>query len=590
MNYKVILSMAIIPLLLIAAGGTVFGDTVGASTMSSGNYVFSANATTSTLTDLSYQSENGPLLLASHVTASAGSNTPIGFAFGQYAIKLDNATILKNGQENVFLMLSDNMGSYQNYTMNPKGTLSMVKLDLNTQMQDTMENMGMNLGYATGLNSTVYSFIYNETEFYLFSNGQSVNTSSTISFHSPSGYLLTGIISFGGLVSSVEHYKYVKENSFTYNSTTGNVSGKYASFNLNASTGVISSFKENSINQTIFNTVYVTGNGTLFAQSQFPSMPKSTPIFLGSLFVYGNNTTVLAVHDNPAIESNFMLDNGTLHLTLAQGLNATNVTTLGTDMSMSADVVTNVTATDNEALDLNGNVEAGVHAILIHGNGIRAYLLIHNATVNVSNSTITINSTGLAQASFVAPPGLQGKNFTVDSLIQKAIDNGRIAAEISISGSSSASVNVSITFNTTVKTVVTSVSNGKVVLNVSAAAGHHEGTNVLIYVSNTVIANGSSIHLSFDGQVVSLTSVNGVLNATSTIDASFAIMKVSGGSLIILHVPHFSNHTVEIYSGSATTSPLSVLSQNMNLVVLGAVIAVIAILSAVAVRMRKTKQ
>ena len=65
MNYKVILSMAIIPLLLIAAGGTVFGDTVGASTMSSGNYVFSANATTSTLTNLSYQSENANLLLAS---------------------------------------------------------------------------------------------------------------------------------------------------------------------------------------------------------------------------------------------------------------------------------------------------------------------------------------------------------------------------------------------------------------------------------------------------------------------------------------------------------------------------------------------
>ena len=590
MNYKVILSMAVIPLLLIAAGGTVFGDTVGASTMSSGNYVFSANATTSTLTNLSYQSENGNLLLASHVVASNGSYASIGYTFGQYAIKLDNATILKNGQENVFLMLSNHLGSYQNYTMNSKGNLSLVKMDLNTQMQDTMENMGMNVGFGAGFNSTVYSFIYNETEFYLFSNGQSVKSDSTISFHSPSGYLLTGIISFGGLVSSVNHYRYLKENGFAYNSTTGNVTGKYVSFNLNASSGVISSFKENSIDQTIFNAIYVTGNGTLFAQSQYPSMPKSTPILLGSLFVYGNNTTVLAVHDNPPIESNFILDNGTLHLTLAPGLNATKVTTLGTDMSMSADVASNVSETDNEALDLNGNVEAGSHAILIQGNGVRAYLLIHNATVNVSGSAISINSTGLAQASFVSPPGLQGKNFTVDSLIQKAIDNGRIAAEISISGTSSASVNVSITFNTTVKTIVTSVSNGKVVLNVSAAAGHHEGTNVLIFVSNSVIANGSSIHLSFDGKVVSLTSVNGVLNATSTIDASFAIMKVSGGSLIILHVPHFSNHTVEIYSGSATTSPLGVLSQNMDLVVLGAVIAIIAILSAVAVRMRKTKQ
>jgi hypothetical protein len=589
MNYKVILSMAIIPLLLIAAGGTVFGDTSEASTSSSGNYTFSANATMSTLTNLSYQSENGNLLLASHVLASSGSATKIGYTFTQYAIKLDNATILKNGQENVFLMLSNYMDSYQNYTMNPKGTLSTVKMDLNMQMQDTMENMSMSVGLGTSFNSTVYSFIYNETEFYVFSNGQSVMSGSSISFHS-TGYLLTGIISFGGLVNSVDNYKYVKENSFTYNSATGNVSGKYASFNLNASTGVISSFRENIINQTIFNTVYVTGNGSLFAQSQFPSMPESTPILLGSLFVYGNSTTVIAVHDNPAIESNFILDNGTLHLTLAPGLNATKVTTLGTDMNMSADVADNINMTDKEALDLSGSVEAGSHAILILGNGVRAYLLIHNASANISGSTVTINSKGLSQVSLVAPPGLQGKNLMVDSLIQKAIDNGRIAAEISISGSSSASVNVSITFNSTVRTVITSVSNGKVTMNVSAAAGHHEGTNVLIFISNTVIANGSSIHLSFDGNAVSLTSVNGVINATSTIDASFAVMKVSGGSLIILHVPHFSNHTVEIYSGSATTSPLGVLSQNMDLVVLGAVIAIIAVLSAVAVRMKKAKQ
>jgi hypothetical protein len=589
MNYKVILSMAIIPLLLIAAGGTVFGDTSEASTSSSGNYTFSANATMSTLTNLSYQSDNGNLLLASHVLASSGSATKIGYTFTQYAIKLDNATILKNGQENVFLMLSNYMDSYQNYTMNPKGTLSTVKMDLNMQMQDTMENMSMSVGLGTSFNSTVYSFIYNETEFYVFSNGQSVMSGSSISFHS-TGYLLTGIISFGGLVNSVDNYKYVKENSFTYNSATGNVSGKYASFNLNASTGVISSFRENIINQTIFNTVYVTGNGSLFAQSQFPSMPESTPILLGSLFVYGNSTTVIAVHDNPAIESNFILDNGTLHLTLAPGLNATKVTTLGTDMNMSADVADNINMTDKEALDLSGSVEAGSHAILILGNGVRAYLLIHNASANISGSTVTINSKGLSQVSLVAPPGLQGKNLMVDSLIQKAIDNGRIAAEISISGSSSASVNVSITFNSTVRTVITSVSNGKVTLNVSAAAGHHEGTNVLIFISNTVIANGSSIHLSFDGNAVSLTSVNGVINATSTIDASFAVMKVSGGSLIILHVPHFSNHTVEIYSGSATTSPLGVLSQNMDLVVLGAVIAIIAVLSAVAVRMKKAKQ
>ncbi|EQD75404.1 hypothetical protein B1B_02148, partial [mine drainage metagenome] len=138
--------------------------------------------------------------------------------------------------------------------------------------------------------------------------------------------------------------------------------------------------------------------------------------------------------------------------------------------------------------------------------------------------------------------------------------------------------------------LVSSVSNGKVVLNLSAATGHHEGTNVLIFVSNSVIANGSTIHLSFDGKVVTLTSVGGVINATSSTEASFATMKASGGTLIILHVPHFSNHTVDIYSSSASTSPLTTIYQNADLVVLGSVIAVIVAISVVAVVRRKPKQ
>ena len=589
MNYKVILSLAIIPILLIAAGGTAFGDNADTSTASSGNYVFSANVTASTLTNLSYQGENGSLLLASEVFASSSNAISFSMSFGQNVLKLDNATILKNGQENVFLMLSNKMGSYQNYTLNPMGNISKVKLDLRTQMQDTMMNMGMNFGANFAMNSTVYSFVVNESEFYIFSNGQSTLNSHALSFHS-SGYLLTGIISFGGLVNSVNHYRYVMENRFSYNSSTGNVTGKYASFNLNASSGMVSSFTENSLNKTIFESAYVTGNGAMFAQAQFPAMPKDTPIIMGSLLVYGNSTAIIAVHDNPALESAFVIDNATLHLKLAPGLNATIVTTLGTDVSMSAEVGWNLSKTDNEALDLNGNIEAGHHAVLIQGNGVVAYLLLHNAMVNVSGNTISINSTGISQVAFVSPPGLQGKNFTLNSEIQKAIDNGRIAAEISISGTSSASVNVTISFNTTVNAVVTSVSNGKVILNLSAAAGHHMGTNVLIFVSNSVIANGSTIHLLFDGQQVSLTSVNGVINATSSIDASFATIKVSGGTLVVLHVPHFSNHTVEIYSGSATSSPLGILSQNVDLVVLGAVLAVIVALSAVAVRIRKKKQ
>lgn len=588
MNYKVILIMAIIPLLLIAAGGTAFGDTGDYGMHSSSNYAYSVNATTSTLTNLSYQSENGNLLLASQVVASSSDSLKVNLsALG--GVHLDNATILGQVQENVFMMLSSKTGSYQNYSLNPVSNITKIKLDLGAQMSDSIDNMGMNFGSSTSFNSTVYSYIVNDTEFYLFSNGQSTLTHSTLSYHS-SKYLLTGVISFGGVVKSIDHFKAYNENRFSYNNSTGSVSGEYLNFSLNASTGVISSFTDKSIPQTIFTSIYATGNGTMYSQANFPVMPMNTPMIVGSLFVYANNTTIIAMHDNPAIESNFIIDNGSLHFMLAHGLNATIVTTLGADISISADVAANLTVAGNEALGLNGNVQAGAHAVLIQGNGVRAYLLLQHATANVSGNAITINTTGFAQVSFVSPPGLQGKNLSLGNLVQKAIDNGKIAAEISISGSTSASVNVTITFNATVNTVVTSVTNGKVVLNLSAAAGHHKGTDVLIFVSNSVIASGSTIHLSFDGTVVNLTSVGGVINATSSTQASFATMKVSGGTLIILHVPHFSNHTVDIYSSSASSNPLNSIYQNADLVVLGVVIAVIVAISAVAVVRRKSKQ
>lgn len=76
-----------------------------------------------------------------------------------------------------------------------------------------------------------------------------------------------------------------------------------------------------------------------------------------------------------------------------------------------------------------------------------------------------------------------------------------------------------------------------------------------------------------------------ILNVTSTTNASFAVYTENSGDLLILHIPHFSNHTVEISTTPFTSSPVT---GNLNeYVTIGALIVAVVVIVGVAYFIRK---
>ena len=581
MNSKIIALIAIIPLLLLAVGGTSFANT-STNTQSTGYYSYGLNTTTSTITDLSYKGENGNLLLATELNVNDSGKLGLPLMTGMNFVGMKNATILNSSQNSVFLVMANHMDSAVNISLTAIPVP--VRVDFNSQVGVMMDGMGFSSDTYGNMQSTAYSIVVNNTTFFIISNAQMKGSSSQVTFQS-SGYTLVGIISFDRFVKAVSSYKYLNNDKFNYNATTGFVSGKYTNFTF--SDGVFSSITYRMENTVLFSSLYATGNGSLMTGSSvLPSIPPNVPITLGSLFVYANNTFIIGIHDNKVLQTGMILDNGTLHLLLGNNISAKIIKTPGTDLSVSQqDSVDSAYMAANTDMQMNGNIQAGPQAVEITGNGITAYIFIQGAMANITGSHVNITTNGTARLTLVAPPGLQGRLSGALSAVEKALATGRIAAVISISDGSSTNASVTIAVNTTVHSVVANITNGRVIIDLSAEAGNHLGTNVAIFISNSVIATDSSLHLTFDGVSVGVQTANGVINATSNTTASYAVIKVSSGMLIIFHIPHFSYHTLVI-SGSAP-SVTSGISQGDLYAILG-VVAVIAVISLIAVAVRKS--
>ncbi len=581
MNNKIIALIAILPLLLLAVGGTSFANT-STNTRSTGYYSYGLNATTSTITDLSYKGESGNLLLATELTVNNSGKLPMLSLMTMNNVEMKNATILNSSQNSVFLVMANHMDSAVNISLT--ATPVPVKVDFNSQIGVMMDGMGFSSNTYGSMQSTAYSIVVNNTTFFIISNAQMKGTSNQVTFQS-SSFTLVGIISFDRFVKAVSSYKYLSNDKFNYNATTGFVSGKYTNFTF--SDGVFSNITYRMENAVLFSSLYATGNGSLMTGSSIlPSIPPNVPITLGSLFVYANNTFIIGIHDNKVLQTGMILDNGTLHLLLGNNISAQLIKTPGTDLSVNQqDSVDSGSMAANTDMQMNGNIQAGPQAVEITGNGITAYIFIQNAMTNITGSHVNITTNSTARLTLVAPPGLQGRLSGALSAVKKALESGRIAAVISISDGSSTNASVNIAINTTVHSVVANITNGRVTIDLSAQTGHHLGTNVAIFISNSVIASDSSLHLTFDGVSVGVQSSSVVLNSTSNTTAFYAVIKVSSGMLIVFHIPHFSYHTLVI-SGSAP-SVTSGIGQGELYAMLG-IVAVIAVISLIAVAVRKS--
>ncbi len=593
---KRIALIAVAMLMVVSAISVATADVnLGPNATKVGNFALYQNSTTGAIYNLSFVNDNYDAVIASSVNATGNAVVSSNLSsYNSDNVKtIGNLTVFTAGNENTLIMSTQSvgLGSSASITLNLNSPVS--KLNLTTTQHNYLQSNTGNVA-ASYLANNMYKVSVNNTQFILFStvNVSVANGAQSVTYTKSGGMfynqVFVGISPLGALKDTIEKEVRSHENPFTYNNTTGMVNGRFVSFNVNPTSGVISQFTDVQSNATIFTSIQASGNGTIGADSPSSAFAAMQPIVAGNVFFFGNNTVVYQMHNNPSIVQNTYLSNGTLTYNVNSGLNISVFNPPKEDVGsehLNASTVNYTGVNLGDQFD----IPASSTIVFIHNSTFKGSLFVHGATVSVNNATgvVTITTNGTAHVTFVAPPGLQHLEPTVRESIQYAIDHGKLAALVVLGSAGNSSSNLSVSYNSSMQINVQNVSTGSITVKVGSL--NHEGTNFAIFVPNNVIQNNSKITLKFDSQVITLSkNMNNVVNATSTTQATFYYVQVSGGTLVVIHVPHFSQHTIQISTSSATTGTgLPGLSGQTGLYAALGVLVVIGVVAGVVLVRRK---
>ncbi|MHB8547819.1 MAG: autotransporter outer membrane beta-barrel domain-containing protein [Thermoplasmataceae archaeon] len=571
---KLAVASVIIALLLgatsVAAASS--GGTTNLSTM--GNYSFQYDNSSSVISNLTFQGETNSYLVANevYVNGTSAMKLPTSLAFPAGSVNLTNGTIVNTGKENLFMIADTSLNGTVTYSLTSAPVKESVKVNM------TIGSTGTNLN-----SMAIYQVTAGNRSAIIFSNGNATVNGNELTFTANASIKML----FTGVTNTASFEDYVRaglesHSAFHYNQTTGAVIGSFVSFSIDTNTSVVSNFYSELTSNTVFTSISLNGNTNFSFNQGTPVFPSGKPIVVGSIFVLGTNSTIVAVHDNPAIVSRFIFDNGSATFNLGTGMNATVYNTTGEDHAVSEDVADNQSAASNIALGTDHSIEGGRQAVYIHGNGFRGFLLVGNANVTLTNgSTVVVTSTHIGMVGLVAPPGLQGSSQRAIDDLEWAIIHNKVGSEMTLNNVNGSIDHLSVSYNNSISLNLTNVQSGKIVMAVSSL--QHVGNVVAVFVSNSVFANGSKITVSFDNTVISMTSFNGTINSTSATTAVYTVLHVQGGLLLLIHVPHFSNHTIAIsYVQPGSTSLIP--GGSGAVVVIGIVIVVVAVAAVMVTR------
>jgi hypothetical protein len=517
------------------------------------------------------------------------NGTSLSSSMQQHVVaSFDNGTVSLFGKSNpasIGIMTGTTTSS--NITMHLTEKATKLSTDYQTNSSEDMGFGGLGLSAFTDMkvstlaieNGNYTGFIITNGKVSMVNNTLKVDNKykSSISTNMP---LFVMIATSGNIMNSLHKYESHKNaEKVNYNSTSGAAVGKYVSFNFNQSTNEISHFNNtmDGKNVNLFTSIFLSGNGTIGTGFNVPSFVLGKVQTYGSLFLYANESYITTIHDNPVTQSSFVIDNGSATFVAPSNSNITVFGTNGQKLKFNvSEASSNSQFQEKVMFGLNAKLKTGTTAIRISNNNTTEILMVDNATVHVSGETIKINTTGMGIVTLAVPPGMSHAG-AFSSKINKAIQKGKISAQISINGTSQ-SGNFTVSYNSTVNTHIKSVSSGNAVLQISATPGHTKGTDITVFLSNSFLHGSSTVYLKFDGHITAITNVNNILNVTSSVNATYAVYAETGGELMIIHVPHFSNHTMEI-----STTPFTSISStptNYLIPIIGVVVVALILVGA----------
>ncbi|MCI2412978.1 MAG: hypothetical protein M1323_05725 [Candidatus Thermoplasmatota archaeon] len=593
------ITIAAIAVVFILASGSAIslassGNINGAiTTKTIDGYSVSYNSTSGFIKDVSYEYMTG-----GHVTLASGiyvNGTQINTnMFLKNEISLDSGRVVifgNNVPQSIGIMTGSTGHSNMDIHLNESARVLQSNFRLSSSSQFQFGGMGMKT--YSGMQFRSYEIMNGNFSGVIVTDGKvsltGSNSNTVMSIEQVNSTFMEKITPlFAVFVTSQNiqnllqnHKNQLLSNKFAYNATTGKVVGKYVSFQFNNSTNTVSNMNltSHSINSTLFSSVKISGNGTIGKGFNIPSFKIGSVDTYGSIFFYANDTYIMTVHDNPVAQSSYIVNNGTIIFSLPDHSNVSMLRMNGFDTRVNESMVLSGSSfQEKEMFGLNNRVSFGTEVLKINTPNVTEMMVVNGGNITVkNNSTITVKTGKYAMINVVVPPGLHNLG-KYEKRLDNALSSGKIAAELSINGNTN-SQNFTMSFNSTVITNITSISSGHAIISVSALPGHKQGTNVVIFLSNTFLQNSHNVYIKFDGTVISSMSMNGLLNDTSSVSAAYSVYAESNGDLVIMHIPHFSKHTIEVSNTEFPSTTATVSS--LLIPVIGVVIAAAVIVGAV---------
>ncbi len=375
-----------------------------------------------------------------------------------------------------------------------------------------------------------------------------------------------------------------------YNATTGNISGRFLTANFNSTTGVFSNITYNMTSTQLISKMYANGT-TAFGTSPFTQWFTNNVNVIGNLFMYANASSFLVMHNNPTIETNMMVYNGTINIYVPTGATIYNTssnpqvsTTANASLNAQANtsIFTNSNLALNTMVNFNNTVNAGRQMIIIDNNGTIAMLFVHNGSFKITGHEISISSAKGKPVfvNMVVPPGMQ--KITDNSTFMHGIMNGIISSEIDLNMVNGTLTNSTLYYNSSLHMAFTGKTSSTESFDVNSSVNHH--TIVAIFIGNNVTKNTGHAYVKFDGKIASYVTVSTLMNETSSSNAYYSYVNSSSGMYVLMYIPHFSNHTIEV-----SDVPFKAVNNYTEYYIIGGIIAIIAIIGVALYTIKKRK-
>jgi len=322
-----------------------------------------------------------------------------------------------------------------------------------------------------------------------------------------------------------------------FNDTDGAVDGYFVQFSYDKESGVITNYavRTGETYLNLFQSVVV---------DQFA--PKNMKV-TGSVFKQWNDTLGMIAHNNPT---------AMLHI----GSNVSYIVSFLLDENIAV-----------SEMEVEGELDA---VISVTNDQISGLIGVSNGTVATEERpegtyvNVTVNE---GQVFFRMRPYFAGVGAHFENQVMTAIANGKITNEMAIIVHNGDAISVCSDYDHRYTMKLHGVDGNRIMIQVSSEMT--EGKVMMLRFDPQTIDASKGVKVTIDGQAVAEGDLESVLGASGAEMSSAKYLMVDEGDYysLLVYIPHFSTHLLEVEGTAASDIPLSLIG-------IGAIaIAVIAI-------------